>query len=132
MAVQIFQDPADQCFVVAGSAVDTRPDQVAQQIRSRCRLLSIKVVFIAPCKDPDLWLRELKPINFYLTPSVVLMSSPQAGAIFTRNLLADLSDPASAGKFQKQMSEYTNQMQLISNILKMLADTQKAIIGNIR
>ncbi len=47
MTVQIFQDPTDQYFVVVGSALDIRPDQLLQQIRSRCRLFSIKLVFIA-------------------------------------------------------------------------------------
>ncbi len=34
--------------------------------------------------------------------------------------------------FEKQMSDYTNMMQLLSNVLRMLEDTNKAIIGNIR
>src|SRR5215475_13068137 len=35
-------------------------------------------------------------------------------------------------KYQREMSEYTNYTQLMSNLLKMLEDTNKAIIGNIR
>jgi len=57
---------------------------------------------------------------------------PQASAIFTKNLLNNLNDPMSAAKFQKQMNDYTNMMQLMSNVLRMLEDTNKAIIGNIR
>jgi type III secretion apparatus needle protein len=132
MAVQIFQDPADQCFVVVGSAVDARPDQVAQQIRNRCRLFSIKHVFIAPCKDTDLWLRTLASIKSYLKPSCELIGAPQASAIFTNNLLNDLNDPASAAKYQQQMNDYSSRMQLMSTVLKMLDDTSKAITGNIR
>jgi Type III secretion needle MxiH, YscF, SsaG, EprI, PscF, EscF len=132
MAVQIFLDPADQFFMAVGSAVDTRPDQVAQQIRNRCRLFSIKHLFIAPCKDLDLWLGMLASIKSYLKPTCELIGVPQAGAILTNNLLNDLNDPARAAKFQKQMNDHSSRMQLMSTVLKMLEDTSKAIIGNIR
>ena len=91
-----------------------------------------KLVFIAPCRDTDLWLRTLASINSYLRPTCELIELPQASAIFTKNLLNNLNDPMSAAKFQKQMNDYTNMMQLMSNVLRMLEDTNKAIIGNIR
>jgi hypothetical protein len=49
-----------------------------------------------------------------------------------KRLLNDLNDPTSAATLRMQMSEYTSRMQLMSNVLKMLEDTNKAIIGNIR
>jgi hypothetical protein len=118
MAVQIFQDPADQSFVVVGSALDIRPDQLAQQIRSRCRLFSIKLVFIAPCRDLDLWLRTLASINSYLKPTCELMCVPQAGAVFTAR--TDLMTTFT--KLQTQMKEYNVMMQMMSQVLKSMSD----------
>jgi hypothetical protein len=117
MTVQIFLDPADQCFVVVGSALDTRPDQLAQQIRRRCRPFSIKLVFIAPCRDLDLWLRTLVSINSYLKPACELMSVPQAGAIFTAR-----TDATAFTKLQTQMKEYNVMMQMMSQVLKSMSD----------
>jgi hypothetical protein len=132
MTVQIFRDPADQCFMVVGSPGDTRPDQVVQEIRSRCRLFSIKLVFIAPCGDPDLWLRTLASINSYLKPGFELMGSSQAGAIFSNDVMANPFDPLSLVKLQKQMNNHPIMMQTVSNVLRMLHDTSKGIVGNIR
>jgi len=118
MTVQIFRDPADQCFMVVGSPGDTRPDQVVQEIRSRCRLFSIKLVFIAPCRDLDLWLRTLASIDSYLKPTCELMSVPQAAAIFTAR-----TDPMmTLTKLKNQMNEYNVMMQTMSQVLKGMSD----------
>jgi len=132
MTVQIFQDPADQCFVVVGSALDTRPDQVVQQIQSRCRPFSIKLVFIAPCTDPNLWLNQLASIGFYLKPNYELIGLSQPGAIYSKDLLTDRIDPASWMKFQRQMNNYNEMMQMLSHILNMQHETRKNIIANVR
>ena len=113
-------------------AVDTRPDQLAQQIRSRCRPFSIKFIFIAPCKDTDLWRGTLTSISSCVKPSLELTGLPQASAIFSRNLLTDPNDVRSLAKFQRQMNDYSSMMQAMSNVLSMLRDTNKAISGNIR
>jgi hypothetical protein len=118
VTVQIFLDPADQCFVVVGSALDTRPDQLVQQIRSRCRLFSIKFVFMAPCRDLNLWLRTLASIDSYLKPACELMSVPHASAIFTAR--ADLT--MTTTKLKNQMNEYNLMMQMMSQVLKGMTD----------
>jgi len=79
-----------------------------------------------------LWLNALASIKSYLKPTCELIGVPQAGAVFTNNLLNDLNDRASAAKYQQQMNDYSGRMQLMSNVLKALEDTDKAIIGNIR
>ncbi len=69
-------------------------------------------------------------IQSYLNPGCRLLGRPQAGVIISHG--SSKIDVAELTRFQKQISDYTNKMQTMSNVLRMLEDTNKGIIGNIR
>jgi hypothetical protein len=76
MTVTIIEEQRYRTFWVVGSGRDVSPIEVVHEVIAGCRPYSVNLVFIAQCRNRDLWLRTLVQIDWFLKPGHKLVGLP--------------------------------------------------------